>query len=197
MNSFSYSKLLCWTWQSHTRFPGFFSHQRHKCKIRPHRRCKGRDHPDGISPLRFRFTWDGFFFGKNLLFLIDRDARLQKTLYGTDLFVNPPAKPRPEKSEKTSGFSTFFGFIFWVYNVIFLVADVGWPGSGFFVILDAFLDSFSDFFQARNTGFYGMFVFCRSLTAIFKNAKTIVNTSVLCRPVAKNLANTTVFWRWV
>ena len=28
-------------------------------KIRPHRRCKGRDHPDGISQLRFRFTWGG------------------------------------------------------------------------------------------------------------------------------------------
>ena len=67
----------------------------------------------------------------------------------------------------------------------------------FFVILDPFLDSFSDLFQARNTSFYGIFVFCRSLTAIFKNAKTIVNTSVLCRPVAKNLANTTVFGCWV
>ena len=63
----------------------------------------------------------------------------------------------------------------------------------FFVILDAFLDSFSDFFKPETLVFYGMFVFCRSLTAIFKNAKTIVNTSVLCRPVAKNLANTTVF----
>ena len=51
----------------------------------------------------------------------------------------------------------------------------------FFVILDPFLDSFSEFFEARNTGFYGIFVFCRSLTAIFKNDKTIVNTSVLCR----------------
>ena len=48
-------------------------------KIRPHRRCKGRDHPDGISQLRFRFTW-GRGFGKNLLFLIGRDAGLQKTL---------------------------------------------------------------------------------------------------------------------
>ena len=51
-------------------------------KIRPHRRCKGRDHPDGISQLRFRFTWGGGgpLFGKNLLFLIGRDARLHKTL---------------------------------------------------------------------------------------------------------------------
>ena len=53
------------------------------------------------------------------------------------------------------------------------------------------------FFQARNTSFYGIFVFCRFLTAIFKNVKTIVNTSVLCLPVAKNLPNTTVFGRWV
>ena len=67
----------------------------------------------------------------------------------------------------------------------------------FFVILDPFLDSFSEFFQARNTSFYGILVFCRSLTAIFKDGKTIVNTSVLCRPVAKNIANTTVFGRWV
>ena len=29
-------------------------------EIRPHRRCKGRDHPDGISQLRFRFTWGHF-----------------------------------------------------------------------------------------------------------------------------------------
>ena len=45
--------------------------------------------------------------------------------------------------------------------------------------------------------FLRYFVFCRSLTAIFKTAKTIVNTIVLCRPVAKNLANTIVFGRWV
>ena len=31
-------------------------------EIRPHRRCKGRDHPDGISQLRFRFTWGGGAF---------------------------------------------------------------------------------------------------------------------------------------
>ena len=31
-------------------------------KIRPHRRCKGRDHPDGISQLRFRFTWGGALY---------------------------------------------------------------------------------------------------------------------------------------
>ena len=32
--------------------------------IRPHKRCKGRDHPDGISQLRFRFTWGGAFIWK-------------------------------------------------------------------------------------------------------------------------------------
>ena len=38
-------------------------------KIRPHRRCKGRDHPDGISQLRFRFTWGGgYFFEKTSCF---------------------------------------------------------------------------------------------------------------------------------
>ena len=57
-------------------------HHENTIKIRPHRRCKGRDHPDGISQLRFRFTWRGGgpFFGKNLLFLIGRDARLHKTM---------------------------------------------------------------------------------------------------------------------
>ena len=45
--------------------------------------------------------------------------------------------------------------------------------------------------------FLCIFVFCRSLTAILKDGKTIVNTSVLCHPVAKNLANTTVLKRWV
>ena len=110
----------------------------------------------------------------------------------------PPAKPRPEKSEKTSGFSTFWIYFLGLQRVLFLVADVrGVARKRFFVILDPFLNSFSEFFQARNTGFYGIFVFCRSLTAIFKGGKTIVNTSVLCRPVAKNLANTTVFGRWV
>ena len=70
----------------------------------------------------------------------------------------------------------------------------GGPEAFFFVILDPFLDSFSDFFQARNTGFYSIFVFCRSLTAIFKTAKTIVNTSVLCRPVAKKPRKYHCFW---
>ena len=53
-----------------------------------------------------------------------------KKQYGMDLFVAPPAKPRPEKSEKTSGFSTF-----WIHFLglqrVFFVADVGWPGRGF------------------------------------------------------------------
>ena len=39
------------------------SEQTHHIKqIRPHRRCKGRDHPDGISQLRFRFIRGGGHF---------------------------------------------------------------------------------------------------------------------------------------
>ena len=53
------------------------------------------------------------------------------------------------------------------------------------------------FFSSQKHWFLRYFCLLSSLTAIFKNAKTIVNTSVLCRPVAKNLANTTVFGRWV
>ena len=37
-------------------------HSHSEEKIRAHRRCKGRDHPDGISQLRFRFTWGGGHF---------------------------------------------------------------------------------------------------------------------------------------
>ena len=119
-----------------------------------------------------------------------------KKQYGIDLFVASPAKPGQKKVKKPRVFQ-LFGFIFWVCNVFFSTRWCGVARKRFFVILDPFLDSFSDFFQARNTGFYSIFVFCRSFTAIFKTAKTIVNTSVLCRPVAKNFANTTVFGRWV
>ena len=108
--------------------------------------------------------------------------------------------PRPpnlgQKKVKKPRVFQLFGFVFWVCNVFFFVR-CGVARTRFFVILDPFLDSFSIIFKARNTGFYSIFVLCRSFTAIFKNAKTIVNTSVLCRPVAKSLANTSVFWRWV
>ena len=178
--------------EANCRFPGKLRQNPHRTKSARTRRCKGRDHPDGISQLRFRFTWGGVaFLGNNLLFLIGRDARLHKTLWKTlrNRLVRCPPNLGQKKVKKTS----FFGFA----TCFFSTRWCGVARKRFFVILDPFLDSFSDFCQARNTGFYGIFVFYRSFTAIFKNAKTIVNTSVLCRPVAKNLANTTVFGRWV
>ena len=50
-------------------------------KIRPHRRCWGVIFRMALVK-GYRFTWrgGGAFFGQNLLFLIGRDARLQKTL---------------------------------------------------------------------------------------------------------------------
>ena len=39
----------------------------------------GRDRPDGTRK-RLQVYLGGVFFGQNLLFLIGRDARLQKTL---------------------------------------------------------------------------------------------------------------------
>ena len=48
-------------------------------KIRPHRRCLGVIFRMALVK-GYRFTWGGAFFGQNLLFLIGRDARLQKTL---------------------------------------------------------------------------------------------------------------------
>ena len=48
-------------------------------KIRPHRRCWGVIVRMALVK-GYRFTWGGAFFGQNLLFLIGRDARLQKTL---------------------------------------------------------------------------------------------------------------------
>ena len=111
------------------------------------------------------------------------------------MFVNPPATPRPEKSEKTSGFSTFWIHFWGLPHVFFYSLMWGGP-EAFFCDFGPVFGLIFGFFQTRNTGFYGIFVFCRSLTAIFKTAETIVNTSVLCRPVAKNHANTTVFGRW-
>ena len=39
-------------------------------KIRPHRRYKGREHPDGISQMRFGFIWErrGIFWKKTSVF---------------------------------------------------------------------------------------------------------------------------------
>ena len=168
-------------------------------KIRPHRRCKGRDHPDGISQLRFRFTWRGGIFWKKPP-VFDRSWRSPSQNTVKNSTERTCSLPRPPnlRQEKVK-ILLFFNFLdsFFGFATCFFCRWCGVARKRFFVILDPFLDSFSDFFQARNTGFYGIFVFCRSLTAIFKNAKTIVNTSVLCRPVAKNLANTTVFGRWV
>ena len=49
-------------------------------EIRPHRRCWGVIVRMALVK-GYRFTWGGgAFFGQNLLFLIGRDARLQKTL---------------------------------------------------------------------------------------------------------------------
>ena len=89
-----------------------------------------------------------------------------------------------------------FGFIFWVCNVFLLSLMWGGPEAVFCDFGPVFGLIFG-FFSNQKHWFLRYFVFCRTLAAIFKNAKTIVNTSVLCRPVAKNLANTTVFGRWV
>ena len=35
-----------------------------KLQIRPHRRCSGRDHPDGINNCKVRFTWGGGTFSR-------------------------------------------------------------------------------------------------------------------------------------
>ena len=53
----------------------------HGClfQIRPHRRCWGVIVRMALVK-GYRFTWGVPFFGQNLLFLIGRDARLQKTL---------------------------------------------------------------------------------------------------------------------
>ena len=70
----------------------------------------GRDLPDGTRK-RLQVYLGGAFFGQNLLFLIGRDARLQKKRckkqYGRHLFVNAPVQNRQAKSEKNPCFSTF------------------------------------------------------------------------------------------
>ena len=113
------------------------------------------------------------------------------------LVREPARQTSARKKWKNLVFFNFLDSFFGFATCFLLCRWCGVARKRFFVILDPFLDSFSDCSQARNTGFYSMFVFCRSLTAIFKNAKTTVNTSVLCRPVAKNIANTSVFGRWV
>ena len=81
-----------------------------------------------------------------------------KKQYGIDLFVASPAKPGQKKVKKPRVFQ-LFGFIFGFATCFFSTRWCGVARKRFFVILDPFLDSFSDFFQARNTGVYSIFVF--------------------------------------
>ena len=152
----------------------------------------------------YRFTWGGVpFFGQNLLFLIGRDARLQKNhptvkkKYGRHLFVNAPVQNRQAKSEKTPCFSTFWPQFFGLQHLFFAVPQVAGPGGGFLSFLDPFSDWFSSFCDSRNTGFYSVFLFSACLTASFKTSKNLVNYAVLCYGVNENIVNTSVFWRWL
>ena len=53
-------------------------------RIRPHRRCSGRDHPDGVNNCKVLvYLGGGYFLAKTMGFLIGRDGGLQKTLLFT------------------------------------------------------------------------------------------------------------------
>ena len=156
-----------------------------------------------MAPVKgYRFTWGGVpFFGQNLLFLIGRDARLQKNTvkkqYGRHLFVNAPVQNRQAKSEKKTVFFNFLTSIFWFATSFFAVPQVAGPGGGFLSFWTRFRTDFRRFVIAENTGFYSVFLFSACSTASFKVSKNLVNYAVLCYGVNENIVNTSVFWRWI
>ena len=125
-------------------------------KIRPHQGYKGREHPDGISQLRFGFIWErrGIFW-KKPPFLVGRDVYLHKKL--EKIMRNKLIRCRqtwPEKVKKPRIFQ-FLGFIFRVCNVFFSFRWCGVAQKHFFVF--AFIFGF--FSKARATVFCNILVF--------------------------------------
>ena len=71
-----------------------------KPQIRPHRRCSGRDHPDGINNCKVRFTWGGDpFRGQSCEFLIGRDGVIKQILCFTARNGLVTACARPESAK--------------------------------------------------------------------------------------------------
>ena len=161
----------------------------------------GRDLPDGT---RKKVTGlpggGGAFFVQNLLFLIGRDARLQKTLLKNSTedtcSWTRPSKIGKRKVKKTRVFQ-LFDLNFLVCNIFFCGSAGGRARRRIFEFLDPFSDWFSSFCDSRNTGFYSVFLFSACLTASFKTSKNLVNYAVLCYGVNENIVNTSVFWRWL
>ena len=124
----------------------------------------GRDRPDGTRKRLQVYLGGGAFFGQNLLFLIGRDARLQKHCkkqYGRHLFVNAPVQNRQAKSEKTPRFFQLVDLNFLVCNIFFCGSAGGLARRRIFEFLDPFSDWFSSFCDSRNTVFLQCFsVFC-------------------------------------
>ena len=145
----------------------------HQPKIRPHRRCWGVIFRMALVK-GYKFTWGGAFFGQNLLFLIGRDARLQKTLKNSTEDTcswTRPSKIGKRKVKKTRVFQ-LFDLNFLVCNIFFCGSAGGRARRRIFEFLDPFSDWFSSFCDSRNTGFYSVFLFSACLTASFKLPKT-------------------------
>ena len=170
------------------------------CKNPPAPKVLGRDLPDGARKRLQVYLEGGAFFGQNLLFLIGRDARLQKTTVKNSTedtcSWTRPSKIGKRKVKKTRVFQ-LFDLNFLVCNIFFCRSAGGRARRRIFEFLDPFSDWFSSFCDSRNTGFYSVFLFSACLTASFKTSKNLVNYTVLCYGVNENIVNTSVFWRWL
>ena len=103
-------------------------------EIRPHRRCSGRDHPDGINNKVQVYLGGVTFFCQNPQFLIGRDALLQKTLFFTIFFglVRACARPGPAKQKwKKNAVFYFSSSIFGFEMRFFSMCLVGKPEKQF------------------------------------------------------------------
>ena len=125
-------------------------------EIRPHRRCSGRDHPDGINNKVQVYLGGVTFFCQNPQFLIGRDALLQKTLFFTIFFwtsscMRPPGTGKT-KMKKERGF-LFFVFDFRFWNAFFFDVSCREAGKTIFVISELFGNGFCRFCWAETLVF--------------------------------------------
>ena len=151
-------------------------------KSAPHRRCWGRDLPDGTRKRLQVLPGGGgraFFRPKTSCFLIGRDARLQKNTvkkqYGrTPVSWTRPSKIGKRKVKKKPVFFNFFDLNFLVCKHLFFCGFRRWAWArraDFLSFLDPFFGLiFRRFCDSRKHWFFTVFfLFSACLTASFKN----------------------------
>ena len=147
------------------------------CKIRPHRRCKGRDHPDGISQQRFRFTWGGGIFWKKPP-VFDRSWRspskntVKNSTERTCSWTRPPNLG--QKKVKNSRVFQLFGFIFWVLQRVFFYSLMGGGPEAFFCDFGPAFGLTFGFFSSQKHCFFTVFL---SFIEVWRLSSTMLKPS--------------------